>query len=100
MKIKDVRKIGKQDEHLRMQLQDEHGEEFTVLKWNSGIEKMPQDSIDLAYTVRIHRYREEIGVQYSWMDARANLESVNDAGVTRQRLRSWIPRRSRSAGRP
>ena len=83
MKIKDVRKIGKQDEHLRLQLQDEHGEEFTVLKWNSGIEKMPRESIDLAYTVRIHRYREEIGVQYSWMDARANLESVIDAGVTR-----------------
>ena len=83
IKIKGVKKIGKQDEHLRLQMQDEHGEKFTVSKWNSGSEKMPQESIDLAYTVRIHRYREEICVQYTWMDARANPESVIDADVTR-----------------
>ena len=83
LRITGIKKIGKQDEHLSLQLQDEHEEEFTVLRWSSGSEEIPQDCIDLAYTVRIHRYREEIGVQYTWMDARENPESVIDAGITR-----------------
>ncbi len=82
MKITGFKKIGKQDEHLSVQLQDEHGDNFTVLKWNSASEEIPIDSIDLAYTVRIHRYRDETIVQYSWLDARVNPTSVLDAGIT------------------
>jgi hypothetical protein len=40
-----------------------------------------QECFDLAYTVRIHRYREETTVQYSWMDARVNPTSIIDAGA-------------------
>lgn len=46
------RNIGKNQEHARLDVRDEHGHEQSVLWWNGGDEEQPEGRFDLAYTLR------------------------------------------------
>ena len=63
--LKAVRKIGKTQEHLRLNLEDEHGNTNSVLWWNGIDDELPEtgSKIDIAYSLRASTFRGERQLQ-------------------------------------
>jgi single-stranded-DNA-specific exonuclease len=66
--------IGRDGEHRRLVVADEHGTQQTVLWWQSAHETLPEGRFDLAYELRARDYRGERQLQIVWVDARSREE--------------------------
>jgi single-stranded-DNA-specific exonuclease len=62
--------IGRTREHRRTVVRDPEGREQTVMWWRGADEPQPEGRFDLAYTLSINAFRNEINVQLTWLDAR------------------------------
>ena len=67
-----VRKIGKTQEHLRLNLEDEHGNTTSVLWWNGMDDELPEtgSKIDIAYSLRASTFRGERQLSLQFIDYR------------------------------
>lgn len=76
--LKAVRKIGKTQEHLRLNLEDEHGNTTSVLWWNGVDDELPEtgSKIDIAYSLRASTYRGERQLNLQFIDYRVVEEKV------------------------
>ena len=76
--LKAVRKIGKTGEHLRLNLEDEHGNTSSVLWWNGVDDELPEtgSKIDIAYSLRASTYRGERQLNLQFIDFRMVEEKV------------------------
>ena len=76
--LKAVRKIGKTQEHLRLNLEDKHGNTNSVLWWNGIDDELPEtgSKIDVAYSLRASTYRGERQLQLQYLDFRVVEEKV------------------------
>jgi single-stranded-DNA-specific exonuclease len=70
--LKAVRKIGKTQDHLRLNLEDEHGNISSILWWNGLEDELPESGsrIDIAYNFRASTYRGEKQLQLQFVDCR------------------------------
>ena len=70
--LKAVRKIGKTGEHLRLNLEDKHGNTSSVLWWNGVDDELPEtgSKIDIAYSLRASTYRGERQLNLQFIDFR------------------------------
>jgi len=62
--------IGRDGEHRRLVVADEHGTQQTVLWWQGAGHTLPEGQFDLAYALRARDYRGEPQLQVEWVDAR------------------------------
>jgi single-stranded-DNA-specific exonuclease len=62
--------IGRDGEHRRLVIADEHGTQKTVLWWQGAGQGLPEGHFDLAYGLRARDYRGEMQLQVEWVDAR------------------------------
>lgn len=72
--IKTTSKLGKNQEHLKLTVEDETGASQSVLWWDGGSEELPTGKFDLAYTLRASNWRGVRQAQLELVDFRV-LES-------------------------
>lgn len=60
--------IGRQKEHLKLVVQDQDGVSQTLLWWNAGDVELPEEAIDLAYTLRASDWQGSQQLQIEIMD--------------------------------
>lgn len=76
VRLKSAGKIGRGGEHIRLNVEDEGGNQQSVLWWNGGGEDMPEGKFDLAYSVRASTYRGERQLALEFVDFRVVEEAV------------------------
>jgi len=72
LQLKAVAKIGKAQEHLRLNVEDEQGNTEGILWWNGVDEGLPESGskIDIAYSLRASTYRGERQLALEFVDLR------------------------------
>ncbi len=70
LKVVDATRLGKNDDHLSVIVEDPAGNTRRVVWWNSSRDLLPEGPFDLAYTVRANNYRGQNEVQLEWHNAR------------------------------
>ncbi len=70
--LKAVQEIGKTKEHLRLNVEDEHGHTNSLLWWNGTVDELPETGtrLDIAYSLRASTYRGERQVALQFIDYR------------------------------
>jgi single-stranded-DNA-specific exonuclease len=68
--IKSSSKLGKNQEHLKLTVEDENGTVQQVLWWGGGGEELPSGKFDLAYTLRASDWRGVHQAQLELVDFR------------------------------
>ncbi|MCB9435659.1 MAG: single-stranded-DNA-specific exonuclease RecJ [Anaerolineales bacterium] len=63
VKLASVAKIGKDDQHRRLTIQDTEGYRQAILWWQSANETMPSGRFNIAYTLDITTYKDAPQVQ-------------------------------------
>ena len=86
MVLKAVRKIGKTQDHLRLNLEDEQGKITSILWWNGVEDDLPESGskIDVAYSLRATTFRGEKQLQLQYVDSRVVEEKPVE--VTRRKI--------------
>ncbi|HNK62589.1 MAG TPA: single-stranded-DNA-specific exonuclease RecJ [Anaerolineales bacterium] len=115
--LKSVREIGKTKEHLRLNVEDEHGEIVSFLWWGGAGEDLPPTGarFDIAYSLRANSYRGQRQVTLQFQDFRITEEKPVEVKETRLEVRDmrlqsatlnlqpstliWAEGADRSAGR-
>ena len=68
VELKAVATIGKTQEHLRLNIEDEHGNNESILWWNGIDDELPEtgSKLDIAYTMRASNFRgkRQINLQF------------------------------------
>ncbi len=62
----DIQQIGKKEEHLKVLVEDENGQSRNVLWWHGDPDLVPQQRVDLAYTLRANDFRGQTQLQLEW----------------------------------
>jgi single-stranded-DNA-specific exonuclease len=78
VQLKAIAKIGKAQEHLRLNVEDENGNIQGILWWNGTDDILPEtgSKIDIAYSLRASTYRGERQVSLQFIDYRVVEEKV------------------------
>jgi len=78
VQLKAVAKIGKTQEHLRLNIEDEHGNTNSILWWNGVDDELPETGtkLDVAYSLRASTYRGERQLALEFVDFRVVEEKV------------------------
>ncbi len=92
VRLKSVKEIGKTKEHLRLNVEDEHGEIASFLWWGGAGEELPPTDFkfDVAYTLRAASYRGQKQVTLQFREFRVTEEKpveVREARVNIQDMR-------------
>ena len=72
VQLKAVAKIGKTQEHLRLNIEDEQGKVNSLLWWNGVDDELPETGtkLDVAYSLRASTYRGERQLALEFVDFR------------------------------
>lgn len=72
VQLKAVAKIGKAQEHLRLNVEDQQGNMQGILWWNGTDENLPEtgSKLDIAYSLRASTYRGERQLSLQFVDYR------------------------------
>ncbi len=62
--------LGREQEHRRLSVTDEHGNRRDVLWWNSAAASLPTGIFDLAFQVEVSHYRDQPELQLTLVDFR------------------------------
>jgi single-stranded-DNA-specific exonuclease len=84
LRLKNSAKLGKNQEHVKLTVEDENGNPQQVLWWNGGEETLPSGRFDLAYTLRASNWRGERQAQLEFVDFR--IVEVEKIEIPRQPL--------------
>jgi single-stranded-DNA-specific exonuclease len=75
--IKNKSLIGKSREHLQLIVQDETENTARVIWWQGAGLPVPEGKFDLAYQARSSNYRGYLEVQFEWITARTQEDSIH-----------------------
>ena len=83
--LKTISLIGKSKEHLRLNLEDKHGNNASVLWWNGSEGDLPEPGtkIDVAYSLRSSTFRNERQLSLQFIEYRVVEEKT--VGIKRKR---------------
>jgi single-stranded-DNA-specific exonuclease len=70
LRLKSAAALGRGGEHIRLNVEDENGNQQSILWWNGGIEDKPEGKFDLAYSVRAATFRGERQLALEFVDFR------------------------------
>jgi single-stranded-DNA-specific exonuclease len=68
--LNSARPLGRAGEHIRLNVEDERGNQQSILWWSGGGEDLPEGKFDLAYSVRASTYRGERQLALEFVDFR------------------------------
>ena len=68
LRVTSQASVGRGGDHARLTVEDQHGNQQPVIWWQSG--SIPQERIDLAFSLRTTSYKGENQLQVEWIDAR------------------------------
>ncbi|MCI0520201.1 MAG: single-stranded-DNA-specific exonuclease RecJ [Chloroflexi bacterium] len=85
LRIVESKPMGREEEHLRLTLEDELGGQFSVVWWQVGAASLPGGRFDLAYTARASAFGGQRRVQIEWLDARPVVSAAVEAAAPRIR---------------
>ncbi len=86
VKVKKVTKIGKAQNHLRIQLTDELNQQLEVLWWRGDTESLPNEEIDILYTLNKSIYMDEERAQVELITFRPSPQSTQKQKTVHQTL--------------
>ncbi len=72
--LKSSTQLGKNKDHLKLIVEDENGNQQSVLWWNGGVEELPSGKFDLAYTLRASDWQGLRQAQLEFVDFRVTEE--------------------------
>lgn len=83
LKIINSSRIGRQQDHLKLLVEDKMGTQQTVLWWNAGDVEPPDGLFDLAYNLRASDWKGSRQIQLEFVDIRSSLEeqTLHEASV-------------------
>lgn len=64
------KRIGRKGDHYEMTVEDVRGNRQQVMWWNRGDEPLPEGRFDLAYTLRINRFKGKVEAVLELLDLR------------------------------
>ena len=70
LSIKDKAEIGKNNEHLKITVENEQGKKQDVLWWDGSSQQIPEGRFDLAFSIRGSNWKGVRQAQLVWIDAR------------------------------
>ncbi len=70
VRVQSYVQLGRNQDHLAVIVEDEHGSAQRVLWWHAAPADIPAGTLDLAYTVRANTFRGERRLQVEWVNAR------------------------------
>jgi len=70
--------LGRREEHLRLEVEDDAGNTRRVIWWNGADETLPDGRFDLAFTLRVNDYKGRREVLVEWLDARPVEDAAGD----------------------
>jgi len=70
LRLKSAAALGRGGEHVRLNVEDENGNQQRILWWNGGGEDLPEGKFDLAYSVRASTFRGERQLALEFVDFR------------------------------
>jgi single-stranded-DNA-specific exonuclease len=86
MKLSKYSSLGREEEHLVMNLQDDKGESYRVIWWHAGLydhlEGLQEDRFDLAYKVGVSTFKGVREVQVEWID----FQFIEDIGSIQRQV--------------
>lgn len=87
--LKSAIALGKTREHLRLNVEDEHGNVDSVLWWSGAGEELPptETKFDIAYTLRATTYRGQRQVSLQFKEFRVTEESPVDIRETKVEIK-------------
>ncbi len=65
------RKLGRKGDHLELIVADDAGNQQRVLWWNAGERELPGGRFDLAYNLRLSRFKDEVDLVLEFVDLQA-----------------------------
>ncbi|GAB4517374.1 MAG: hypothetical protein OHK0046_23880 [Anaerolineae bacterium] len=68
--LRDYRLMGRNDEHARLVVEDEHGKTHDVIWWQADISALPKGRFDLAYTLHANDYQGKREARLQYVDSR------------------------------
>jgi single-stranded-DNA-specific exonuclease len=78
LSIKDKAEIGKNNEHLKITVENEPGKRQDVLWWDGSSQQIPEGRFDLAFSIRGSNWKGVRQAQLVWIDARqVETESIS-----------------------
>ncbi|HKJ27441.1 MAG TPA: single-stranded-DNA-specific exonuclease RecJ [Anaerolineales bacterium] len=81
LNLKMAKVIGKTQDHLVLNVVDEHGHEQRLFWWNGAGWEQPDGTFDLAFSARINSFRGEQQLQVELVDFQVTEEPELPAGV-------------------
>jgi single-stranded-DNA-specific exonuclease len=70
MRLAQAIPMGREEEHLRLIVEDAQGRQFSLLWWQAGAASLPEGRFDLAYAARAASYGGQPRLQIEWLDFR------------------------------
>ncbi len=86
-RLKDARPIGRDGEHLLLQVELPSGGHRRVVWWRAAGQALPEGTFDLAYLARSSNYRGEWEVQFQFVAVRESAPIAVPTAPGRRRLR-------------
>lgn len=89
--LKSKTEIGKTKEHLRINIEDEHGNTQSILYWGGAGADLPENGskIDIAYSLRASSYRGQRQVNLQFQDFRIVEEAVIESREPRLEIKDF-----------
>ncbi len=77
VKVQKISKIGKSQQHVRLHLTNENGEKIEVLWWRGDADLLPNEEIDIIYTLNKSTYKGQDQAQIELVNFRASGKTIN-----------------------
>ena len=73
LEISKIKPFGSPEKHIQITLRDMDGNEYQAIKWNSEIQSIPFDRIDIAYHIQPDMYRGKNTFFLEYVDHRESI---------------------------
>lgn len=85
--IDKLQKIGKKSEHLKIKALDAFDNIQELIWWRANIEDIPEEKIDIAFTLQSSNYKGQDSVQIQIVEIKPGEEAISEIQATTERIR-------------
>lgn len=86
VKVQKISKIGKNQQHVRLHLINKKGKQIEMLWWRGDADTLPQDEIDMIYTLNTSTYKGQVRAQIEFVAFQASLTTLRKQKQAQQNL--------------
>jgi single-stranded-DNA-specific exonuclease len=85
--IEKLQKIGKKSEHLKIKALDASENFQELIWWRADIKDIPEEKIDIAYTLQSSNYKGQESVQIQIVEIKPGEEVISEIQATTEKIR-------------